>query len=60
MSPVQLHVEFNPLYMRYVATLGSGDPEDHAPWAWGHTEQKAIDELLALEGLPEDTPYVLC
>ena len=60
MSPVQVYAEFNSLFDLYVATLGSGDPEDDAPMAWGHTEQKAIDELLALEGLPEDTPYVLC
>ena len=60
MSPVEIHVEFNDLVMKYLATLGSGDPEDRAPWAWGGTEKEAIDELLALEGLPEDTPYVLC
>jgi len=39
-SPVEIHVEFNDLYMRHVATLGSGDPEDHGPWAWGHTERR--------------------
>jgi hypothetical protein len=59
-SPVEIYVEFNTLVMKYLATLGSGDPEDRAPWAWGHTEKEAIDELLALEGLPQDTPYVVC
>ena len=60
MSPVQLHVEFNTLFMLYVATLGSGDPEDNEPMAWGNTQEEAATELLALEGFPQDTPYVVC
>ena len=60
MSPVQIHVEFNDLYMRHVATLGSGDPEDDEPMAWGNTPEEAANELLALEGFPQDTPYVVC
>jgi len=59
-SPVHVHVEFNPLFELYVATMGDGDPEDDAPMAWGGTEKEAIDELLALEGFPEGTPYDLC
>jgi hypothetical protein len=59
-SPVQIHVEFNDLYMRHVATLGSGDPEDDEPMAWGNTPEEAANELLALEGFPQDTPYVVC
>jgi hypothetical protein len=55
-----VHVEFNPLFELYVATMGDGDPEDDAPMAWGGTEKEAIDELLALEGFPEGTPYDLC
>lgn len=60
MSPVQVYAEFNTSVMKYLATLGSGDPEDRAPWAWGSTKEEAIAELLALEGFPEGTPYVLC
>ena len=60
MSPVQIHVEFNPLYMLYVATLGDGDPEDHAPTGLGWTREEAIVQLLALNGFEKDTPYVLC
>jgi hypothetical protein len=59
-SPVQLHVEFNHLYMLYAATLGDGDPEGNAAPVLGDTEEKAIANLLALEGFPEGTPYVVC
>jgi hypothetical protein len=53
-------VEFNTLFMLYVATLGSGDPEDNEPMAWGDTQEEAANELLALNGFPQDTPYVVC
>jgi hypothetical protein len=59
-SPVQIHVEFIAFFNMYFATLGDGDPEDRAPMAWGKTQEKAIAELLALEGFPQDTPYVVC
>lgn len=60
MSPVQVYAEFNSLFGLYIATLGDGDPEEGAPMAWGSTKEEAIAELLALEGFPEGTPYVLC
>jgi hypothetical protein len=28
--------------------------------AWGNTQEKAIAELLALNGFEKDTPYVVC
>jgi len=59
-SPVQIHVEFNPLYDLYVATLGDGDPENNAPTGLGWTQDEAANQLLALNGFEKDTPYVLC
>lgn len=60
MEPVQVRVWYSVTFERFVATLGDGDSDGEVPTAFGRSREQAIDELLALNGFAEDTPYILC
>lgn len=60
MSSVQVRVWYSATFERFVATLGDGDSDGEVPTAFGRSEEHAIEKLLALNGFPEGTPYVLC
>ena len=56
---IELSTAYDPVNDMVTVTMGDGDPESRAPWAWAPTLEAAIAELYAFEDIPEGTPYTI-